>query len=75
MDLAVDGAGDGVIEAVRTAVAQAGVALLSRPPSDRSAWWRAGLADAVERGVVSPERSWGYDVARSPRNTRGAARA
>lgn len=75
MDLAVDGAADGVIEAVRTAATQAGVALVSRPPADRSAWWRAGLADAVERDVASPERSWRYGVARSPRNTRGATRA
>jgi hypothetical protein len=75
VDLAVVGAGEGVTEAVRTAVAQAGVGLVSRRAADRSAWWRAGLADALEHRVESPERPWGYDVARSPRNTRGATRA
>ncbi len=39
-----------------------------------SAWWRAGVAEALERtpNGVGPER---YEAARSPRSTRGATRA
>ena len=46
------------------------------PPAARSdAWWRAGIADAVERYPAVEPRPAAYEAARSPRNSRGATRA
>ncbi len=76
MDLALGSdAGEGVTQAVRTAVARAGVELARSPTAERSAWWSAGLAEAVERGLPPGDGPSPYDMARSPRSTRGATRA
>jgi hypothetical protein len=68
-------AGEGVTQAVRTAIVRAGVELVQYPTAERSAWWSAGLAEAVERGLPQGDGPSPYDVARSPRSTRGATRA
>jgi hypothetical protein len=67
--------GDDVTRAVRTAIVRAGVELARYPTAERSAWWSAGLAAAVERGLPSGDEPSPYDAARSPRSTRGATRA
>jgi hypothetical protein len=64
-----------VAQAVRVAIARAGVELGRRPTAERSAWWSAGLAEAVESGLGPADKPSSYDVARSPRSTRGATRA
>lgn len=38
-------------------------------------WWRAGLAEAVDRVPAGRPRPSAYEAARSPRSTRGATRA
>jgi hypothetical protein len=78
-------ADDAVTAAARAAVARARVELAPRPVAVRSAWWSAGLADAVDRGpsqpsacepdVAHPDVARLYDAARSPRSTLGATRA
>ena len=63
-----------IVEAVRASVAHAGFdAGPARPPTG-SAWWRAGVEEALSRSPaeVAAVR---YDAARSPRRTRGATRA
>jgi hypothetical protein len=70
------GAGDGVTKAARAAAARAGVELERGPVAERNAWWAAGLTEAVDRDPAAPSGGPArYDVARSPRNTRGATRA
>jgi len=59
--------------AARAAVAQA--RLLEGEPAPSDAWWRAGLADAVEREPELRPGSTLYETALSPRSTRGATRA
>jgi hypothetical protein len=71
-DLGPD-ARDEVTLAALVAAARAGVRV--SPPSGRDEWWRAGIADAVERSPAVEPRAAAYDAARSPRNTRGATRA
>lgn len=56
------------------AAAVAGLRLADRPAPD-GAWWRAGLAEAVERSPAVVLRSPVYEAAPSPRSTRGATRA
>jgi hypothetical protein len=60
--------------AARLAAERAGVA--AETGGAPGLWWRAGLADAVER---APEpraaAAPGYEAAPSPRSTRGATRA
>ena len=76
MDLALGSdAGRDVTAAARAAAARAEVSLLSSrsPPGD--AWWRAGLAEAVDREPSAPFRPPSYEAAPSPRSTRGATRA
>jgi hypothetical protein len=61
-------------QAAIAAAADAGLELSAdRRPASR-AWWRAGVAEALERTPdgTDPAR---YDAARSPRSTRGATRA
>lgn len=58
--------------AVRSALAAAG---LDAGKSERSSWWRAGLADALTSAPADRRRSSRYEAARSPRSTRGATRA
>ena len=41
----------------------------------RNAWWRAGLAEAIERDPSWPTPARPYEAAPSPRRTRGATRA
>ena len=77
MDIALEPAPDAATtEAVRVSAAAAG---LERGSSRAdSAWWHAGVADAVDRAVRSAPAPAGrsrYDAARSPRSTRGATRA
>ena len=70
MDVVVEPEVDPALsEAVRASVARAGVDV--EPRQRASAWWRAGVADALERTPGRPR----YDAARSPRSTRGATRA
>lgn len=38
-------------------------------------WWRAGIAEAVGRASLEPERRRRYDGEPLPRSTRGATRA
>ena len=63
-----------IAEAVRTSVARLGLDAGCAPVANRSAWWRAGVEEALGRAPVErgPAR---YDAARSPRRTRGATRA
>ena len=70
MDVVVEPEVDPALsEVVRASVARA--ALDVDPRHGASAWWRAGVADALERTPAGPA----YDAARSPRSTRGATRA
>ena len=64
----------GISEAVRASVARVDLDAGSAPVANRSAWWRAGVEEALGRTPVEtgPAR---YDAARSPRRTRGATRA
>lgn len=64
-----------VVEAIRSAVAEAGIGLGERLWSERGAWWGAGVLDAVERRPRAPAPGPRYEVALSPRSTRGARRA
>ena len=65
--------------AARAATAAALRIGLSFTPANGSAaasgWWRAGLAEAIERAPTRPEVTRRYEAARSPRSTRGATRA
>lgn len=75
MELRLEPAGDAAtVEAARRAAALVG-AVPQRLWSDRGAWWRAGVAEAVEGRSVVPRPGRAYDAARSPRRTRGATRA
>ena len=59
-------------------VARAAVAVglsLEPPRLSDGAWWRAGLAEAVERAPAVARPSPAYEAAPSPRSTRGATRA
>ena len=63
-----------IAKAASAAAGYAGLDLSADGRAAGSAWWRAGVAEALERtpeGVL-PSR---YDAARSPRSTRGATRA
>jgi hypothetical protein len=64
---------DGVAEAARRAAAE--VASVGEAAGTRGRWWAAGLEDAVAGRAVTPARGPVYDVALSPRSTRGATRA
>jgi len=77
MDFTLDPAPDAATsEAVRVSVAAAGVGVRPGSGDARAAWWHAGVADAVDRAVVSFDpRPLRYDAALSPRSTRGATRA
>gem|GEM_PF-6192100 len=41
----------------------------------RGRWWAAGVEDCLAARIVPPVRAGRYDVAPSPRSTRGATRA
>ena len=75
MDVTIEPDVDPAIsEAVRVSVDRAGLdAGPAREPRG-SAWWRAGVAEALLRAPDGPAPA-GYDAARSPRRTRGATRA
>jgi len=60
--------------AVRASVALAGLHGGSDPIPNGSAWWRAGVEEALGRLSVETGAAR-YDAARSPRSTRGATRA
>ena len=60
--------------AVRVSVALAGLHGGSDPIPNGSAWWRAGVEEALGRAPVETGAAR-YDAARSPRSTRGATRA
>ena len=65
---------DEALDAVRVSAARVGVSVTPVATTRGSAWWRAGVEEAVEQApleVVAPR----YDAARSPRSTRGATRA
>ena len=76
MDIALADDLDGrVARAARTAVSEAGIELDDGARrANSSAWWRAGLEEALDRTPVETGAAR-YDAARSPRNTRGATRA
>jgi len=66
--------------AVARAVAAAGLVLgvgSAGPGAGSGArpWWRAGIAEAVGRASLEPERRRRYDGEPLPRSTRGATRA
>ena len=70
----VPGPGDPVeTVVVARAVAAAGVVL--GIGSGARPWWRAGVAEAVGRASLEPERRRRYDGEPLPRSTRGATRA
>ena len=77
MELVLEPDSDGGLaaSAVRAAVTRAGQGVVPghRTPPDR--WWRAGLAEAIERDPSWPTPPRPYEAARSPRSTRGATRA
>jgi len=73
-------------DAVRLAAAQVGLDVAMHRTADRGAWWREGVAEAVDRTTlvvnrhnpsarVADSAPSAYEVARSPRSTRGASRA
>jgi hypothetical protein len=62
-----------VAEAARRAVA---VLESARAPAvGRGRWWIAGVEEGLAARAVLPGRAERYDVAPSPRSTRGATRA
>ena len=63
-----------IAQAASAAAADVGLELSADGRPAASAWWRAGVVEALERtpAVSDPAR---YDAARSPRSTRGATRA
>jgi hypothetical protein len=63
-----------ISEAVRAAFARVGLEGGSAPVSNSSAWWRAGVEEALDRTPVETGAAR-YDATRSPRRTRGATRA
>ncbi|HET9243172.1 MAG TPA: hypothetical protein VFN99_06990 [Gaiella sp.] len=78
MDLELSpGADRQTVAAARAAAESAGLVLGSARRPHASAWWRAGVEDAVCGGSAAPEAvaALPYDAARSPRSTRGATRA
>jgi hypothetical protein len=64
----------GVVEASRRAAVRAGV-VLEAALASRGPWWFAGVAETVEGRSVGPTCAPGYEIAPSPRSTRGATRA
>jgi hypothetical protein len=62
-----------VAEAARRAVAV--LASADPPAVGRGRWWRAGVDDGLAARAVEPARGGRYEVAPSPRSTRGATRA
>ena len=75
MDLALADDLDGrAARAARTAVSEAGIELHDGRRAKSSAWWRAGVEEALGRASVETGADR-YDAARSPRSTRGATRA
>jgi hypothetical protein len=66
---------DGRVSVVaRAALSHAGLDLAAARQPGTSAWWRAGVADAID-GAPMKVAGRAYDAARSPRSTRGATRA
>lgn len=65
----------GTASAIRSALETADVPLGFRPRNGTSAWWKRGLAEAVERVPAAPRIPDGQEVALPPRSTRGAMRA
>ena len=63
-----------IAQAASAAAADVGLELSADRRPVASAWWRAGVAEALE---PTPEGSdpARYDATRSPRSTRGATRA
>ena len=68
----VDG---GIAAAARAAADRAGLSFQPGQRTPPNAWWRAGLAEAIERDPSWPTPAGPYVAARSPRRTRGATRA
>ena len=67
---------DDALGADVVARAAAALGLSVDPPRPcEGAWWRAGLAEAVERCPTVARPSPAYEATRSPRSTRGATRA
>jgi hypothetical protein len=75
-----------IVEAIRLAAERSGLDTGRRRPTDRGAWWRQGVAEAVDpttrvamhhtgSAPAADREQAAYDVARSPRSTRGATRA
>ena len=60
--------------AEREAVTRA-IAAAADPIPGPSAWWRAGLGEALVQAPVGPPLPSAYEAVRSPRRTRGATRA
>jgi hypothetical protein len=72
--LAPDGDGRATTVA-RVAAARAGLTFVRGQRTPPNAWWRAGIVDAIERDPSWPTPALPYEVAPSPRSTRGATRA
>ena len=62
------------VRAVRAAAVETGIGLQGARGANGSAWWRAGVEEALGRASVETGVAR-YDAARSPRRTRGATRA
>ena len=66
---------DGLAAVARTAAASVGLSFVPGHRTPPDSWWRAGLAEAIERDPSWPTPARPYEAAPSPRSTRGATRA
>ena len=70
----VPSADPAVAEAARSAAAHLGF-VSAAATAARGRWWGAGIEDGLAARLVAPARGERYEVALSPRSTRGATRA
>ena len=76
MDLVLEPDVDGgIAAAARAAADRAGLSFQPGQLTPPNAWWRAGLAEAIERDPSWPTPARPYEAAPSPRRMRGATRA
>jgi len=76
MSLVIEVEGDDAVNAaVRAAAARLGLSRSPRAHVLGSAWWRAGLREALDRGAVGLVPAGRYEATPPPRRTRGATRA
>ena len=63
-----------VAEAARSAAADLSF-VSGAATAARARWWEAGIEDGLAARLIAPTRGERYEVALSPRSTRGATRA